>query len=123
VIGTRWPVRYGMALAALVMAAGALLTDRVADAADGYLSATVFGVGIGGILTLVPVSFADYFGRASYGRIRGVALPAQVTGQALGPSLAGVLFDASGDYHLALGSFAGMAVLAAVVALLARVPR
>jgi MFS family permease len=123
VLGARWPIRFGLALAAAVIAAGAVLTWRVTGPASGYLSATVFGAGIGGIMTLTPVAFADYFGRASYGTIRGLALPVQVLGQAAGPLLAGALFDVAGHYDLALGVFAGVALLAAGVALLARAPR
>jgi len=122
-LGGRLPVRLGLALAAAVMAGGALLMDAVTDAASGYLAAAVFGAGIGGILTLTPVSFADYFGRDSYGAIRGLALPVQVVGQAAGPLLAGVLYDASGDYALAMKAFAGIALAAGLVALAARPPR
>ena len=123
VVGARLPVRLGLALAAGVMALGALLMHEVRDVFTGYLAATVFGAGIGGILTLTPVSFADYFGRSSYGAIRGIALPVQVVGQAAGPLLAGVLYDASGDYALAMKAFAGFALAAGLVALVARPPR
>lgn len=115
-------VRHGLALAATVMAVGATMTARVDSAGDGFLSAAVFGAGIGGIITLVPVSFADYFGRASYGSIRGVALPVQVAGQAMGPLLAGVLFDVYGTYDAALAVFAVLALAGAVTALAARPP-
>jgi MFS family permease len=123
VIGARAPVRFGLALAAALMAAGAVLMQAVQHAAGGYLAAAVFGAGIGGILTLTPVSFADYFGRASYGAIRGLALPVQVVGQAAGPLLAGVLYDLGGDYALAMKSFVGIALVACLVALAARPPR
>ncbi len=122
IVGGRWPVRHGMSLAALVMAAGAVLMARVDGAAAGYAAAAVFGAGIGGILTLTPVAFADYFGRASYGAIRGLALPVQVAGQAMGPLLGGLMFDASGSYLGAMWTFAGLALLAAVVAQTARPP-
>jgi MFS family permease len=119
-IGARVPIRMGLAVAALVMAAGAILTAAVETTADGYLSATVFGLGIGALLTLVPVAFADYFGRAHYGAIRGMALPAQVIGQAMGPFIAGVLFDSSGSYRPAMFVFVAIAVVAAMLAMVAR---
>lgn len=122
-LARRLSIRHGLALAALVVMLGAVLTARVDDATDGFLSAAVFGAGIGGILTLVPVSFADYFGRASYGSIRGIALPVQVAGQATGPLIAGVLFDVYATYDAALTTFAGLALLAALTAMLARPPR
>ena len=47
----------------------------------------------------------------------------QVVGQAAGPLLAGVLYDASGDYALAMKAFAGFALAAGLVALATRPPR
>ena len=41
---------------------------------EGYIAAGVFGFGIGAILTLLPIAWADYFGRAHFGAIRGIAL-------------------------------------------------
>ena len=53
------------------------------------------------ILTLLPIAWADYFGRANFGAIRGVALSAQVVAQAAGPLLSGALHDWTGSYALA----------------------
>ena len=69
------------------------------------------------------VAWADYFGRANFGAIRGVALSAQVLAQAAGPLIAGVLRDLTGDYRAALYCFATLAMLSAAVALAARRPR
>ena len=64
--------------------------------ASGYLAATFFGLGVGGLLVMLPVAWGDYFGRGNYGAIRGVALTGQVLAQASGPLLSGVLRDATG---------------------------
>ena len=122
-LGARVPVRVGLAAAALLVSAGAMLTAYVETLADGYLSASVYGMGIGALMTLVPVAFADYFGRAHYGAIRGLALPAQVLGQAVGPIIAGGLFDASGSYQIAMFVYAAIALGAALLVLAARPPR
>lgn len=122
-IGGRWPVRFGMALAAGISALAAVIMLRVDSVAVGYLAAVLFGSGIGGVLTLVPVAFAEFFGRLSYGAIRGIALPVQVTGQAAGPILAGVLYDASGSYVTSLSVFAVLAAAATIVAILTVPPR
>src|SRR5207237_4913802 len=92
-------------------------------AGQGYLAASVFGFGLGALLTLVPVAWADYFGRANFGAIRGIALSAQVLAQAAGPLLSGALRDVTGDYQLALQSFAVLTALSVGAALLARQPR
>ena len=119
----RWaPIRVLLALVGLLLALGILLLTRVNTAADGYAAAGLFGLGIGGVLTLLPLAWADYFGRANYGAIRGLALSAQVLAQATGPLLSGMLRDATGDYRLALGCFATLSLLSIFAALAAKVP-
>ncbi|QQS10810.1 MAG: MFS transporter [Rhodospirillales bacterium] len=115
----RWPVRHAMAASAAALAVGTFGLLAVHDAAGAYLAGGLFGAGIGGVMTLLPLAWADYFGRRSYGAIRGVALSAQVLAQAAGPLLSGILRDATGDYTaslLVLGTLAALAVVAAVVA-------
>lgn len=119
----RLPIRFLLALASTMLAFGTLLMPGVASAADGYLAAGLYGVGIGGVLTLVPVVWADYFGRANYGAIRGLALSTQVLAQAIGPLLSGVLYDLTGSYTISLHFFAVLSVLSIVAALAARQPR
>jgi MFS family permease len=119
----RLPVRFPLAVVGALLALSALLMTRIASAADGTLAAAVFGLGIGGILTLLPVAWADYFGRENYGAIRGLALSAQVLAQAIGPLLAGALRDITGDYGLSLNCFAVLAGVSVMVALAARPPR
>ncbi len=118
----RLPIRFPMSLVGVLLALGALLMTRVAEPADGYLAATLFGLGVGGVLTLLPIAWADYFGRANFGAIRGLALSAQVLAQAAGPLASGALRDLTGDYALALHCFAGLALLSAATALAARRP-
>ena len=91
-------VRASLALAALFLGASAVLMLAIATPLQGYLAACFFGAGIGGMLTVLPLAWADYFGRQSFGAIRGVALTVQVTAQASGPLLSGVLRDLTGDY-------------------------
>ena len=87
-----------MSAAAALLGTGTFGLIGVASAEDAYLAAGLFGLGIGGIMTLLPMAWADYFGRESYGAIRGVALSLQVLAQAAGPLLSGALRDWSGTY-------------------------
>jgi MFS family permease len=103
--------------------ASCLLMGRVDSSGMAYGAAALFGLGVGGMLTMLPIAWADYFGRSSYGAIRGVALAFQVAGQALGPVLSGALRDATGDYGASVGTFAGLALAGAVMALVAKAPR
>jgi MFS transporter, OFA family, oxalate/formate antiporter len=118
----RWPARYGLLVSALLLSAGAFALIGIVSARSAYLAAGVFGLGIGGMMTLLPVAWADYFGRESYGAIRGVALSVQVLAQAAGPLLSGMLRDWSGTYARSLTAFGVMAALAALVALASRRP-
>ena len=68
----------------MLLSAGSFGLIGVASAEGAYLAAGLFGLGIGGIMTLLPVAWADYFGRESYGAIRGVVLSLQVLAQAVG---------------------------------------
>ncbi|MBS0539909.1 MAG: MFS transporter, partial [Proteobacteria bacterium] len=94
----RWPVRYGLFVAALALSGGSFGLIAVHSLTGACLAGGLFGLGIGGILTLLPVAWADYFGRESYGAIRGMALSLQVLAQAVGPVLSGALRDWSGTY-------------------------
>ncbi len=117
------PIRYPLAATGAILTLGVVLMLDIRTAGQGYLSASVFGFGLGALLTLLPVAWADYFGRTHFGAIRGIALSAQVLAQAAGPLLSGALRDMTGDYQLALQSFAALAALSVVVALTARQPR
>ncbi len=119
----RLPIRFPLALSGMLLAIGTSLMPGIGTAADGYLAACLFGVGIGGVLTLVPVAWADYFGRANYGEIRGIALSVQVLAQAAGPLLSGALYDLTGTYTVSLHCFEALSVLSILAALAARQPR
>jgi MFS family permease len=111
-----------MAAVGMFLTAATLLMVGISSAGQGYLAAALFGFGIGGVLTLLPIAWADYFGRANFAAIRGVALSAQVLAQAAGPLLSGALHDWSGDYVLSLQCFAALSGASILAALTARRP-
>jgi OFA family oxalate/formate antiporter-like MFS transporter len=118
-----WPIRYPMAAGGMLMAIGCAAMIGIASAGQGAVAAALFGLGIGGMLTLLPIAWADYFGRANYGAIRGLALSAQVVAQALGPLLSGALHDWTGDYRRSLECFTVLSALSILAALAARQPQ
>lgn len=119
----RWPVRYLMAVTAVLLSVGSFGLINVSSAEMAAVPAGLFGLGIGGVMMLLPMAWADYFGRESYGAIRGVALSLQVTAQAAGPLVSGMLRDWSGTYTDSLLLFGALGALAVIAALAARQPR
>ncbi len=122
-LARRIGVRVCLAAAAAALGTSTILMLGITTPAQGYLAACCFGLGIGGLLIILPLAWADYFGRASFGAIRGVALTVQVTAQASGPLLSGVLRDLTGTYFASLVSFGTLAFLGAAFAWLARPPK
>jgi MFS family permease len=77
---------------------------------------------VGGIHLLLRLTWADYYGRLHLGSIRGLTLPAQIGGQAMGPLVAGFMFDATGDYRAPFTVFGIIVGIAAVMVLAAKPP-
>ena len=119
----RLPLRFALALVGASLAASSLLMNTVHAASTAYAAAALFGLGIGGLLTVLPVAWAEYFGRESYGAIRGVALAIQVAAQAAGPVLSGALRDATGSYAASLHTFSALAVAGTLAALFSKHPK
>ena len=122
-ITERFPARYVLAAVAISVG-GASALFIIADSTPEILVYSVlFGFGVGGLLSVPPVGYADYYGRRSLGAIRGVTEPLTSFGQAIGAVAAGVIFDLTESYQLAFTAFAIMGGLATVLVLFARPPR
>jgi MFS family permease len=86
-----------MAASALVLLA--LGASPTPWAAYGY--AVLLGVGYSVTASLTPAMVSDRFSGPHFGAIVGVGLMGAAVGSALGPWLAGSLYDATGSYTLA----------------------
>ena len=109
--------------AMLAMLSGAVLLLFLVGSVVGALAAAVLigTVAAGG--NIIPtVVYADYFGRESLGKIRGVAELGVLIGQSTGPLLAGVVFDLQGSYSLIFIVYASIAAAASAIVLYARRP-
>jgi sugar phosphate permease len=118
----RVPIRYPLALTGGFLAAGTLAMVGIASPQEGFIASGLFGVGVGGVLTLLPIAWADYFGRANFAAIRGIVLSVQVIAQGSGPLLSGVLYDWTGSYERSLQCFALLSTLSVASAVAARRP-
>lgn len=68
------------------------------------------------------VVYADYYGRASLGAIRGLGETGVLIGQSTGPLLAGLVFDLRGSYTPIFLAFAAIAAAGSLLVLHARRP-
>ncbi len=117
-------VSYTYALVALVMALASAMFTVVSAPLPAYLAAGLFGVAVAGILVVPPVAYANFFGRQSLGRIRGITEPFTSLGQAIGAVASGLVFHfTDGSYTGAFAAYAVLATLTAAALLLARPPR
>ena len=117
------PPRYALAGVAIFVGGSSALFIFADSTPEILVYAVLFGFGVGGLLSVPPVGYADYYGRRSLGVIRGVTEPLTTFGQAIGAVVAGLIFDFTGNYQLAFGAFAVMGGLATVLVLFARPPR
>ena len=118
----RIPVRYLLALAGFAVAIGAAGTAFSGTLGWGLVAAGVLGVGVGGLHLLLSLAWANYYGRQYLGSIRGLTLPLQVGGQALGPIIAGFIFDWTDSYRLAFFFFAIAVAVAGMLVMAGTVP-
>ena len=118
----RYSARIGLCIGAIAASMSAIILLMVASGWQAFVATSLFGFGIAGILTLLPVIWAEYYGRENYGAIRGVTLPVQVLAQASGPLIAGFLRDWTNDYNASLSLFTIFAIIAAGLVFFARPP-
>ena len=111
----RLRVKVNLSFTGLTLAVGIYLMLITHDTNLAFLAAILFGIGIGGILCILPIIWADFFGRESFGSIRGIVLSVQISSQALGPLISGILRDMSNNYDLSLIVFMAMSILAAII--------
>ena len=118
----KFPVRYVLSGVAVGVAGPALLFLWADTTAAALVYSSLFGFGVGGMLSVPPIAFADYYGRQSLGAIRGVTEPFTSLEQAVGAVASGIVFDLTHSYDIALVAFAILGALTAVFVLFARPP-
>lgn len=82
-----------------------------------FVAALAYGFGHGGLFTIIAPTIAEFFGTRAVGAIFGAVLFFGTIGGAIGPILAGRIFDTTGSYTPAFMTLAGMATLGLVLVL------
>lgn len=122
-LAERFNSRYCLAASMATAVLGVVVLLVAEGNVMAFSYAIINGTALGGIFTLEIVIVADYFGRMSLGAIRGVVMPFQTVGAAIGPLAAGACYDALGSYQLAFVVFGVGYALSCLGVMLARPPR
>tara|TARA_Y100000590_G_C15658460_1_gene991596 strand:- start:292 stop:1563 length:1272 start_codon:yes stop_codon:yes gene_type:complete len=116
----KFHIRNVMAIGFVIVTMGVgilMLTDNLYYA---YSFAIVHGLAFGALPMLIQLVWAEYFGRAHQGSIRGFVTPIQLVIQAGGPLAGTFMYDIMGDYYYALILFALVYIVSALAILMAK---
>jgi MFS family permease len=83
----------------------------------------LYGIGLGGNMVLPDILWANYFGRRSLGKVRGMGLLLSQVLAAVGPPFFGFLFDITGGYGLSFALFGCALMTSAGLSLMLKPPR
>ena len=120
----KWiPARFLGAIGFSMLAGASVLTIYAVNLPIMFVSMAIFGIGIGGMMFLNNYIWADYFGRANVGGIRGLANPINLVVGGIGAPAAGYVRDWTGSYDPAW--WVGVVLMsgAALLMVLTRAPR
>lgn len=99
----------------------ALIWIQVADKSWMlFLFAILYAFAHGGIFTVISPALAELFGTGSHGVIFGIVMFSGYIGGAVGPLMAGHVFDVTGSYQIVFLVLAGMAAVGLLLVSLLR---
>ena len=107
----------GLVLCFLPLIAALLALLAIDQPSLLFVAALAYGFGHGGLFTIIAPTIAEFFGTRAVGAIFGTVVFFGTIGGAIGPILAGRIFDTTGSYTPAFMTLAGMAVLGLVLVL------
>ena len=121
-ITDRIDVRYAYSGMFLVQAGSTLYLILANGTLGVFLAAGFFGIVSAGSNVVPSVMYANYFGRSSLGKIRGLGEVGVLLAQATGPVIAGILFEIQGGYSMIFSVFVALALVCSLVVLKAKAP-
>ena len=119
----RFPVRY-VAVGSCMGFVGAMALMLNASSSFFLFSSTIlFGLSVGANMIVTTFVWADYYGRAFLGTIRGIVLPATLITSGAGAPIAGYIYDFGHSYTPVWWILMGLYSLAALVIFNTSAPR
>lgn len=101
IAGDRIGMRRAVIICSIVLLVGLVWLQFASELWMLYLFAALYGFSHGGFFTVLSPLVADLFGLSSHGAIFGGVFFSATIGGAVGPMLAGRIFDVTGGYQLA----------------------
>lgn len=80
-----------------------------------FALALAVGIVRGGLMPILPVIYAEYFGRSSIGTVLGLSGPFGFSANALGPIIGAVCFDLLGSYFVPFLIFSILLLIAGIL--------
>ncbi|MCO5066608.1 MAG: MFS transporter [Rhizobiaceae bacterium] len=120
--GDRYP-KHALLTLNMAASAAAVLLMELRTATGLFAYAAIFGFTWGTRTAVLNSAYGDYFGRASFGKILGLASTIASPLAFVSPILVGWAVDRSGDYGLAVAFLAAVAMMSSVSFLFAGAPR
>ena len=117
------PFRYAAMLCFGLQALGILVLFTAQSVAMVWIYVAIFGFAMGGVIVLVPLVVAHFFGLAAFGVIMGTLSLILALGNASGALISGLIYDLLGGYHYAMLAYMCLYVLATFSIFLAGRPR
>ena len=121
-LGTKFQVRH-LAIASFVgqlVALVILLTTRSLFLI--YIYAALFGISYGALVVALPTFIGVYYERAHYVQTLGLIFPLAIVAEAIGPLMAGAIYDTMGTYMPAFAIVTGFSGVGLICTILARPP-
>lgn len=118
--------KYLLAIGIVLQALATIVLMNIgpsSPAAVIWIYSVLFGIGIGCWLPCISMLISNSFGMIAYGAIYGMATLIHLPASAIGPIIAGAIYDTTGRYHLAFIIFLVLYAVALLLALLIRPPK
>jgi OFA family oxalate/formate antiporter-like MFS transporter len=117
------PFRYAAMLCFGLQALGIFVLFTAQSVAMVWIYVAIFGFAMGGVIVLLPLVVAHFFGLAAFGVIMGTVSLILAVGNASGALISGVIYDFLGGYHYAMLAYMCLYAVATLSIFLAGKPR